>query len=176
MSWKFVVKRCCVSIKGVAPKPRKILQLLRLLRLHNGVFCKVTKSILEMVRLIEPYVTYGYPSRETVRRLLYCRGYCRYLCKENRRTVLNMRRLQLTDNQLVRDKFSKLNLTGIEDMVHQIYTVGPHFRLVNNFLWSFKLTCPRGGFISKRHAFSELRKGDWGNREHYINELVERMI
>lgn len=48
------------SINEIAPKPRKILQLLRLLQINNGVFVKVTKATEQMLRLVEPYVTYGY--------------------------------------------------------------------------------------------------------------------
>ena len=48
------------SINEIAPKPRKILQLLRLLQINNGVFVKSTKATLQMLRLVEPYVTYGY--------------------------------------------------------------------------------------------------------------------
>lgn len=48
------------SINEIAPKPRKILQLLRLLQINNGVFVKVTKATAEMLRLVEPYITYGY--------------------------------------------------------------------------------------------------------------------
>ena len=47
------------SINEIAPKPRKVLQLLRLLQINNGVFVKVTKATQQMLRLVEPYVTYG---------------------------------------------------------------------------------------------------------------------
>ena len=47
------------GINEIAPKPRKILQLLRLLQINNGVFVKVTKATQQMLRLVEPYVTYG---------------------------------------------------------------------------------------------------------------------
>ena len=48
------------SINEIAPKPRKILQLLRLLQINNGVFVRVTKATEQMLRLVEPYITYGY--------------------------------------------------------------------------------------------------------------------
>ncbi|EEB96361.1 hypothetical protein MPER_04519 [Moniliophthora perniciosa FA553] len=53
-----------IRIRGVneiAPKPRKILQLLRLLQINNGVFVKVTIATQQMLRLGEPYVTMGTP-------------------------------------------------------------------------------------------------------------------
>ena len=48
-----------LSINNIAPKPRKILQLLRLLQINNGVFVKVTKATEQMLRLVDPYVTHG---------------------------------------------------------------------------------------------------------------------
>jgi large subunit ribosomal protein L7e len=61
-----------------------------------------------------------------------------------------------------------------EDVINEIHTVGAHFKEANNFLWPFKLSCPRGGFNVKRHPF--MTKGDWGNREEKINDLIKRMI
>lgn len=61
----------------------------------------------------------------------------------------------------------------IEDLVHEIMTVGPHFKEANNFLWPFKLSAPLGGLKKKRNHYVE--GGDAGNRENYINELIRRM-
>lgn len=61
-----------VRIKGInkiPPKPRKVLQLLRLLQINNGTFVRVTKATEELLRLVEPYVAYGYPN-------LYCPQAC----------------------------------------------------------------------------------------------------
>merc|ERR1711939_601339 len=63
------------GINNIAPKPRKILQLLRLLQINNGVFVKVTKATSEMLLRVEPYITYGEPNLKTVRELVYKRGY-----------------------------------------------------------------------------------------------------
>jgi large subunit ribosomal protein L7e len=58
-----------VRIRGInklAPKPKKILQLLRLRQLHNAVFVKLNKATWNMLRMVEPFVTYGFPSRATI--------------------------------------------------------------------------------------------------------------
>ena len=47
------------SINGVSPKVRKILQLFRLLQIHNGVFIKLNKATINMLRIVQPYVAYG---------------------------------------------------------------------------------------------------------------------
>jgi len=159
----FVVR--IVGIIKMAPKPRKVLQLLRLKQLHNGVFLKVNKPILNMLKCIQPFVTYGYPSLKTVRELVYKRGFGK----------VNKNRIPLSDNQIIADNLGQYGLVGMEDLIHELYTVGPHFKQVSNFLWPFKLSAPRGGFICKRHGFGEIRGGDWGNREELMNELISRM-
>merc|ERR1711964_843764 len=68
----------CTRISGInkmSPKPRKILQLLRLKQLHNGVFLKVTRPIINMLRYVAPYVTFGYPTLSMTRELIYKRGH-----------------------------------------------------------------------------------------------------
>lgn len=68
----------CIRIKGInklAPKPRMILQLFRLRQLHNGVFIRVNKATMQMLQAVQPFVTYGYPSLSTIRKLIYKRGY-----------------------------------------------------------------------------------------------------
>jgi large subunit ribosomal protein L7e len=34
----------------------------------------------------------------------------------------------------------------MEDLVHEIFTVGENFKKVSNFLWPFKLNNPKGNF------------------------------
>lgn len=43
----------------MSPKVRKVLQLFRLLQINNGVFVKLNKATMNMIRIIEPYITYG---------------------------------------------------------------------------------------------------------------------
>jgi len=160
----FVIR--IMGINKIPPKPRKILQLFRLRQLHNGVFLRVTKPIMNMVKYIEPYVTFGYPTLKTVRNLIYKRGFAK----------INRARQRLISNEMISNNIGELTgCHGIEDIIHEIYTVGPHFREVNNFLWPFKLNSPTGGFKCKRHGFTEAKGGDWGNRQEFINRLVERM-
>jgi large subunit ribosomal protein L7e len=158
----------CIRIVGInklSPKPRKILQLLRLRQLHNGVFLKVNKPIINMLKYIAPYVTFGYPNLKTVKELIYKRGYGK----------VDKCRIPLTDNDILTKALGESGINGMEDLIHEIYTVGPAFKQANNFLWPFKLNAPRGGFVSKRHGYAEPKGGDWGNREEEINELIRRM-
>merc|ERR1712178_199898 len=117
-----------VRIKGImklSPKPRKVLQLLRLKQIHNGVFLKVNKPILNMLKLVQPYVTYGFPSLKTVRELVYKRGFGK----------VNKCRIPLNDNEIISQNLGEFGIHGMEDLVHEIYTVGPNFKQATNFLW-----------------------------------------
>jgi len=67
----------------------------------------------------------------------------------------------------------KYGIICMEDLIHEIYTVGPHFKEANNFLWPFKLSSPLGGYVKKGKHFTE--GGDYGNREQEINKFVGRM-
>lgn len=163
----------CVRLHGInkmAPKPRKILQLMRLRQINNGVFIKLNKSSLELLKVVAPFVTFGTLTRDAIRQLLYRRG----CCKIGKRGAWSRKRIQ--GNDVISDHLGKYGIHGIEDIVHEIYTCGPHFKEVTNFLWPFKLSAPRGGWIAKRRGFTDPRKGDWGDREGHMTALVKRMV
>jgi len=156
-----------VRIKGinkVAPKQKLILRLLRLRQIHNAVFVRVNKATLNMLQRIQPYVTYGYPNRKTVESLVYKRGYGK----------VNGQRVRLSNNFIVEETLGKHGMMCVEDVVNEVMNVGPAFKQVNNFLWPFKLSSPKGGLVRKTKPF--LSGGDFGSREHEINAFVRRMI
>ncbi|XP_037569720.1 60S ribosomal protein L7 isoform X1 [Dermacentor silvarum] len=152
------------GVNGVSPKPRKVLQLLRLRQINNATFVKLNKATLNMLRIAEPYIAWGYPNLKTVREMIYKRGFGR----------LDDRRVALSDNSVIEKRLGKLGIICIEDLIHEIYTVGPNFKKANNFLWHFKLNTPRGGWRKKTNHYSE--GGDFGNREDLVNRLLRRMI
>lgn len=91
------------SINGVPPKPRKVLQLFRLRQINNGTFVKLNKATINMLRIAEPYITWGYPNIKSVRDLLYKRGFGR----------IDNRRIALTDNAIIEAKMSKCSFICI---------------------------------------------------------------
>lgn len=54
------------GINGLSPKPRKVLQLLRLRQINNGVFVKLNKATINMLRIAEPFIAYGYPNLKVI--------------------------------------------------------------------------------------------------------------
>lgn len=151
------------GINDMHPKSRKILQLLRLRQINNGVFMKVNKATINMLRRVEPYITWGYPNLKTVRELIYKRGYGK----------VNGSRIPLTDNSVIEQVLGKHDIICIEDLIHEIMSAGPAFKQAANFLWPFKLSAPLGGFTKKRLHYIE--GGEAGCRDEKINNLVRKM-
>ncbi|XP_011212427.1 60S ribosomal protein L7 [Bactrocera neohumeralis] len=153
------------GINKVAPKVRKVLQLFRLRQINNGVFIKLNKATINMLRIAEPYITWGYPNLKSVRELVYKRGFVKH----------NRQRVPITDNFVIERKLRKAHdIQCVEDLVHEIFTVGPHFKKASNFLWPFKLNTPTGGWRKKANHYVE--GGDFGNREDKINKLLRKMV
>jgi len=156
-----------VRIKGINkidPKKRKTLQLLRLLQINNGVFVRLTKATSEMLKIVEPFVAYGYPNLKSVRELIYKRGYGK----------IDKQRIPLTDNAIIEESLGKYGIICVEDLIHEIFTVGPNFKQASNFLWPFKLSNPTGGFRPRKFKHF-IEGGDLGNREDQINKLIKQM-
>ena len=163
------------SINEIAPKPRKILQLLRLLQINSGVFVRVTKATQQMLRLVEPYVTYGYvicrrwsemsliislssisePNLKTVRELIYKRGYGK----------VNRQRVPLSNNSVIENALGKYDILCVEDLVHEIFTVGPNFKQVRP---SFMVTL-HGTFLI---VCSSRRRTSFGRLNSQILRVV----
>jgi len=156
-----------IRIKGinqVSPKVKKTLQLLRLRQINNGVFVKLNKASLNMLRLVEPYVSWGYPNLKTIRELIYKRGFAK----------VNQQRVAIADNQVIEENLGECNIICVEDLIHEIATVGENFKKVNNFLWPFKLNTPTGP-LERKKATHFVDGGQHGNREDFINQMVQKM-
>lgn len=152
------------GIIGLSPKVRKILQLLRLRQIQNGVFVKLNKATINMLRLVEPFIAYGYPNLKSVRELIYKRGFGK----------VNKQRIPLTDNSIIEGVLRKHGIICMEDLIHEIYTCGPHFKEAANFLWPFQLSSPNGGYTQKLLHYCE--GGDAGNRGEKINSFIQKCL
>jgi 60S ribosomal protein uL30 len=151
---------------GVSPKAKKVMQLFRLRQLHNAAFVKLNEATIRMLRLIEPYVTYGYPTRETIQKLIWKRGFGK----------VNKQRIPIGDNKVIGEALGEYGIECAADLIHELSTVGPNFKKANNFLWPFKLSNPKGGFSSKTKLLHFMEGGEAGARGEEINKLVKKMI
>jgi len=158
------------GINGLPPQTKKILQLLRLGQINNGIFLKINSSTIQMLKKIEPFIAYGYPSTEMVKILLKKKGFG----KIGKRGA--WQKICLDNNRIIEQTLSQYGVFSLEDLIHEINLCGPYFKEINNFLWPFKLRSPRKGFskLGKTRSFSE--KGSYGNWENSINHLIKKMI
>uniref|UniRef100_M4C813 Large ribosomal subunit protein uL30 N-terminal eukaryotes domain-containing protein n=1 Tax=Brassica campestris TaxID=3711 RepID=M4C813_BRACM len=154
---KLIFKRAEQYAKEYAQKDNELIRLKREAKLKGGFYVDPEAKLLFIIRIR------GYPNLKSVRELIYKRGYGK----------LNHQRIALTDNSIVAEGLGKHEIICVEDLIHEIMTVGPHFKEANNFLWPFQLKAPLGGLKKKRNHYVE--GGDAGNRENFINELVRRM-
>jgi large subunit ribosomal protein L7e len=105
----------------------------------------------------------SYPNLKAIRELIYKRGFGR----------VDGQRIPITDNTVIERVLGKHGIECVEDLIHEIFTVGPAFKQANKFLWPFKLSSPRGGFNKITTHFQE--GGDAGDREEHISGLIGRM-
>ncbi|KAA8541977.1 hypothetical protein F0562_023129 [Nyssa sinensis] len=145
------------------PKTRKILHSLRLGKIFNGVFVKTNERMIEILRKVEPYITYGYPNFKNVKDLIYKKGLVR----------IDKQRVPLTDNNVIEQVLGKYGILCIEDIVNEIANVGQHFKEVSSFLCPFMLNKPEKALQGKKRLYKD--GGDTGNREDHINELISKM-
>uniref|UniRef100_A0A1B6HU40 Ribosomal protein L30 ferredoxin-like fold domain-containing protein n=2 Tax=Homalodisca liturata TaxID=320908 RepID=A0A1B6HU40_9HEMI len=117
-----------------------------------------------MLRICEPYITWGYPNLKSVRDLIYKRGFAK----------IKLQRIPITSNTIIEKKLKRSNIICVEDLIHEIFTVGPNFKYASNFLWPFKLNTPTGGWRKKTTHYVE--GGDFGCREDKINHLLRKMV
>ena len=52
---------------------------------------------------------------------------------------LDGKRTPITSNDLIEQQLGRHGIICVEDLVHEIMTVGPNFKYASNFLWPFKL-------------------------------------
>ncbi|POI26851.1 hypothetical protein CIB84_009399 [Bambusicola thoracicus] len=87
----FVVR--ITEIKGVSMRVRRVIELLRLRKIFSGTFVKLSPLSLKMLRIVEPYVAWGYPNLKSVRELILKRG----------QGKVNKKRVPLTNNMLIEE-------------------------------------------------------------------------
>mmetsp|Transcript_46729 Transcript_46729/g.93690 ORF Transcript_46729/g.93690 Transcript_46729/m.93690 type:complete len:270 (-) Transcript_46729:61-870(-) len=125
-----------VRIKGMTtadPKTKRVLKALRLHRIDTAAFVKGDSATAKQLRLVAPYIVYGVPELKTVRELVLKRGF----------TDKGQKRQALSSNQLVEDHLGEKGMVCLEDLIHELYTVGPNYKAANDFIMPFKLHAPK---------------------------------
>ena len=157
-----------IRIKGkpgltMDDKSKRILERFRLTKVNFARFLSVTEFTKKMIRLVEPFITYGYPTLKTVKDLVYKRGM----------TLQDGVPVSINNNEMVEAQLGEINVICVEDIVHEIYHVGENFLKVNSFLCPFKLSMPRTVEGPRRVTVKEIPAS--GNRKEEINAFIESM-
>ncbi|KAH8298201.1 hypothetical protein KR018_010999, partial [Drosophila ironensis] len=143
----------------------EIFRTLRMPNRHDAVFLENTKENQLLLRVIEPYVVYGNPSLSSIRDLIFKKGFAR----------INGKKTAIQSNTMVEEQLGEKGIICLEDIIHEICTVGPNFNVVNQFLCSFMLSSPRNGW-QKKVSVSYKRGGEYGDRGNAVNELIARCL
>merc|ERR1712147_323725 len=93
------------GINQISPKPKKVLQLLRLRQIGNTVFVRLNKSSIQMLRMADPFIAWGYPTQETISKMIYKRG----------AGNINGQRMKLSCNSIIEKGLGHIGITCIED-------------------------------------------------------------
>ncbi|RXH68850.1 hypothetical protein DVH24_031183 [Malus domestica] len=109
------------------------------------------------------HMRHRYPNLKNVRDLIYKKGFAK----------IDKKKVPLTDNNLIEQAMGQHDVICIEDIVHEISTIGPHFKEVTGFLWPFVLNKPEAGLKGSKTVFKD--GGDAGDRGDKINELISKM-
>ncbi|XP_077595776.1 60S ribosomal protein L7-like 1 [Stigmatopora nigra] len=150
-------------IKGVSPQVRNIIQMLRLRKIFSGTFVRISNNSLNMLKMVEPYVAWGYPNLKSVRELILKRGQAK----------VDKNAVALTDNNFIEAHMGKHGIICLEDLIHEIYSVGKAFRQANMFLMPFKLSVARHAAKDKAGLLKEI--GEPGFRGTEINAIVRQL-
>lgn len=152
---------------GMPKNVKRVLNTLKLKRVNEGVFCRYDSTSRKMLHLVEPWITYGVPSKQMVSDLIHRRGYGKV---EGKRTALS-------DNTIVEKVLGGQTegaIICVEDLVHEIYNVGDEFKKANSFLWTFHLAAPRSKFQKDKLNFKD--GGDYGDRGEEMDDLIRQML
>uniref|UniRef100_A0A182JNY3 Uncharacterized protein n=1 Tax=Anopheles christyi TaxID=43041 RepID=A0A182JNY3_9DIPT len=140
---------------------------------HAATLQRQTPEVIAQLKVLEPFVIWGYPNISVVRELLY--KYVRLSCHQT--GVEAKKPVPLTSNKQVEELFGSLGMLCVDDLVHEIITVGPHFDAIREKLRSFIVKDPAGGWKNPQQK-GKLRSigGEAGFRGDEINELFRKIL
>lgn len=106
---------------------QKILNSLRLGQLHNAAFLRNNKENTALLKLVEPYVCWGYPNINTIRDIIFKHGFMR----------IDGKKTAITSNKMIEDELGESGIICIEDVVHEIFSVTDNFEKIQTTLLPF---------------------------------------
>jgi len=148
--------------------PRCVLNILlqmRLREVNTGVFLRYTDITKRHLHLVEPWVVYGKPSDGLVGDLLERKSFGN----------VNGEMIPLSDNTIIENALgNEHGMICMEDLVHELTSVGEAFDPVATFLRPFPLSANRSRFEKK--LLSVKQGKEYGDRGEEIDEFIKQML
>lgn len=138
---------------------------------RRAVFLKLTEGVHAMLKFVEPWVIWGYPNITTVRELVYKYGLFKPAKGEK-----GPKKIPIASNKMIEEKFGHLGVICVEDLLHEIITVGPNFEKITKILHTFELRSPVDGWKNARRGMLRSLGGDAGFRGDEINDFFKRLM
>jgi len=156
-------KRKCIAvvrIRGTISAPRHVretLEMLRLTRNNCATLIDDRPSFVGMLKTAQNFITWGEPSKETVKMLISKRG-------------------KLFGNKKLSDEYAqKVSYKSLKELSEAVFNCRIEYRKLVNVQPVFKLHPPSKGFKGKiKSGYGA--GGELGYRGEKINELLKRMI
>jgi len=147
--------------------------------------------------LIEPFIAWGVPTLKTISDLIHKRGYAAvtpdyktsatytplsFTSRNDRYDYdkkLQTLNVKLTDNSIIERHLGAHDIICIEDLVHEIHTVGSCFDMVNKFLAPFLLVADNvnGMGQTKFNMYmARQHKATSEERDTLINDYIKQFL
>ncbi|XP_057574675.1 60S ribosomal protein L7-like 1 [Hippopotamus amphibius kiboko] len=160
-SLAFVVR--IESINGVSLLVQRTIARLRLKKIFSGVFMQVTPQTIKKLRIVEPYVTWGFPNLKSVRELILKRGQAKV---KNKITPL-------TDNTVIEEHLGRFGVICLEDLIHEIAFLGKNFQAISGCLHPFQLSVARHATKNRVGFLKEVGSPDYQGER--IDQLIQQL-
>eukprot|EP00586_Coscinodiscus_wailesii_P001969 CAMPEP_0172482866 /NCGR_PEP_ID=MMETSP1066-20121228/9517_1 /TAXON_ID=671091 /ORGANISM="Coscinodiscus wailesii, Strain CCMP2513" /LENGTH=283 /DNA_ID=CAMNT_0013246333 /DNA_START=133 /DNA_END=984 /DNA_ORIENTATION=- len=157
-----------IRVRGKNGTPRQVNRTLVHLHLKEpnmGIFLKNTKSTFTMLQLVDPYVIYGVPSKQTVMDLMKRRGH----------VVVEGERVPLSDNTVIEKALGEeFGIICVEDLVEEITSPSSTFNKVAKILSPFNLASIRTKF--QKNTLDDQDGKEYGDIGEEMDTYIRKML
>ena len=120
----------------------------------------------EHLKAFDAYLAYGYVTNKSVVELVHRRAYA---------NISGVRK-PLSDNLVVEEVLGDKGILCLNDLTHEIFSVGPNFDVASKMLCTFKLSAPVGNYeknVLDIHDKVEEKGGFLGDEmDTFLNKIL----
>lgn len=138
--------------RHASPIIKAELKKLGLSKKYDARFVHLDEKSIAKLKALDAYVTYGYISKKSVEELVHRRAHVKDVPKTasgEAAAIASEALIPLTDNLTVEEALGDKNIICLNDLSHEIFTVGSNYQAATNFLATFSLSAPVGHYEKK---------------------------